>query len=1125
VNAEEILAAALERTTPAERAAYLDAACGQDAVLRNRVVGLLQAHEKAGSFLEGPLFNTPTVDTAPNPEQPGSVIGPYKLIQEIGEGGMGNVWMVQQTEPVKRLVALKVIKPGMDSKQVLARFEAERQALALMDHPNIARVLDAGATPTGRPYFVMELVKGVPITQYCDEHRLTPKERLELFVPVCQAIQHAHQKGIIHRDIKPSNVLIALYDGKPVPKVIDFGIAKATGQQLTAQTLVTGFGAVVGTLEYMSPEQAELNQLDIDTRSDIYSLGVLLYELLTSSTPLEKKRLKETAMLEVLRIIREEEPPRPSTRLAESKDTLPTISARRQTEPARLTRLVRGELDWIVMKCLEKDRNRRYETANGLARDIERYLHDEPVQACPPSAWYRFRKFARRNRTAVVVTALLLLFIALLGGGGGWVMRDRAARQAEKSNNLERTLDRADFFLGLGKRPEAQAALEQARMLADQAPADPSRDERLAALEERLAAEVRDQQFMARYEQIRLEVQSRFNVEASRFSHSGLPEITDALGRYGITVGVMAPAEAAACIKGRPEAVRHALVAALYECLFMTWRKELQKGQWLLTTIAAADKDAWRVRVREVLASGDAKALEQRAREADVSQQPPSFLVVLADSLPRQAGAVRLELLRRTQRAYPADLWANHHLGFELANNGRPAEAVRYYTAALSLRPDNPVNYLNRGTALYRAGELDQAIADYRHCLVLAPAFPAAHSNLGLALYKQGKLDEAIAECRKAIEFDPKYALAYSTLGTTLYKQGKVEEAIAALCKALDLDPKDATAHSNLGLALAEQGKLGQAIAEFRKAIDLDPKDAEAHSNLGAALAEQGKLDEAIAEYRQAIKLDPKFAPTHYNLGIDLGKMGRLDEAIAALRKALDLDPKYAPTHYNLGLALAKQGKLDEAIAAYRKAIDIDPKWSAPHNNLGLALAMQGKLDEAIAEYRKAIKLDPNYAKAHRNLGRALSAKGQLDEAIAAFRKAIALEPKNALAHCCLGLALLDQGKLDEGAAECRKAVELAPADSGCQQALGWALCRVGAWKDSIEAFHKSMDLQKHPKGGDPGQWFGLAVAHWNLGDKTEARRWYDRAVRWMEKHAPENWEFRRYRAQAEKVLGVKGKR
>jgi eukaryotic-like serine/threonine-protein kinase len=425
-RANDLFLEAIELHSYEERRALLDRDCGADEALRAEVERLLEASDRAGSFLDRPAIEvgSTTVDRRPGDESAaigldatGSVIGPYKLLERIGEGGMGTVYMAEQTRPVRRKVALKVIKPGMDSRQVIARFEAERQALAIMDHANIARVLDAGATEAGLPYFVMELVHGVPITKYCDDNQLTPRERLELFVLVCQAIQHAHQKGIIHRDIKPSNVMITLYDGNPVPKVIDFGVAKATEQNLTERTLFTQYGTLVGTLEYMSPEQAEMSALGVDTRSDIYSLGVLLFELLTGSTPLGRKRVREAAYGEALRMIKEEEPPRPSMRLSESGAALASISAQRHMEPARLTKLVRGELDWIVMKTLEKDRNRRYEAVNGFAADVQRYLDDEPVQACPPSTLYRFRKFARRNRRAVATAAAAAVVVMLAVAG------------------------------------------------------------------------------------------------------------------------------------------------------------------------------------------------------------------------------------------------------------------------------------------------------------------------------------------------------------------------------------------------------------------------------------------------------------------------------------------------------------------------------------------------------------------------------------------------------------------------------------------------------------------------------------------------------------------------------------
>jgi serine/threonine protein kinase len=480
-----ILGEAVEYRSPEERAAFLAKACAGDADRQARVEALVRAYESAGNFLQGdPLPRTPvaTGDVPPARERPGDLIGPYRLLEQIGEGGFGVVFLAEQTEPVQRKVALKVLKPGMDTRQVVARFEAERQALAIMDHPNIAKVFDGGATPSGRPYFVMELVKGVPITEFCDQNHLTPRQRLELFIPVCEAVQHAHQKGIIHRDLKPSNVLVSRHDTTPVVKVIDFGVAKALGQVLTDKTLFTGVAQMVGTPLYMSPEQAGMSDLDIDTRSDIYSLGVLLYELLTSTTPITKERFQRAAYDEIRRIIREEEPPKPSTRLSESKDSLPSISAQRHTEPAKLANLVRGELDWIVMKALEKDRTRRYETASALALDLQRYLADEPVLACPPSAAYRLRKFARRHRGPVLAVSLVLL--ALLIGMIGMIWGLIRATEAEADAVLEAT--EKGKALGEKESALATARANEIRATAAQKEAEDNLKEAVAAVDQML---------------------------------------------------------------------------------------------------------------------------------------------------------------------------------------------------------------------------------------------------------------------------------------------------------------------------------------------------------------------------------------------------------------------------------------------------------------------------------------------------------------------------------------------------------------------------------------------------------------------------------------------------------------
>ncbi|HEV3084678.1 MAG TPA: serine/threonine-protein kinase, partial [Gemmataceae bacterium] len=455
LDEEALFHAARRIAAPEARELFISQACGDNAGLAGRVRALLEMHEQEPESAAPAAV--PTQDYAPVAERPGTRVGPYRLMEQIGEGGFGLVFVAEQQEPVRRKVALKIIKPGMDSRQVIARFEAERQALALMDHPNIARVLDAGATDSGRPYFVMELVRGIPITDYCDKNQLSPKERLELFISVCQAIQHAHQKGIIHRDVKPSNVLVTSHDGKPVAKVIDFGVAKAIHQHLTERTIYTQFAQMIGTPLYMSPEQAEMSGLDIDTRSDIYSLGVLLYELLTGTTPLEKKRFREAAYDEMRRLIREEEPPRPSTRLSTS-ESIAAVAAQRNMEPAKLSRLVRGDLDWITMKALEKDRTRRYASASEFAADIARHLSNEPVLAGPPSIGYRTKKFVRRHQGLVAAGTAVALAL-LVGAVISFSLYLKAVReqQVAESESYSANLTAADVQLRVGQVSDARS--------------------------------------------------------------------------------------------------------------------------------------------------------------------------------------------------------------------------------------------------------------------------------------------------------------------------------------------------------------------------------------------------------------------------------------------------------------------------------------------------------------------------------------------------------------------------------------------------------------------------------------------------------------------------------------------
>lgn len=452
-----IFLAAVEDHAPEQWDEYLGQACRGEPELRQRVEVLLRGHKQPNELLDDPGAAPVAPSQTSIGEGPGTLVGPYKLLEQIGEGGFGVVFMAEQQQPVRRKVALKIVKPGMDTRQVVARFEAERQALALMDHPNIAQIFDGGATESGRPFFVMELVRGNPITEFCDRHHLGVRERLELFTHVCQAVQHAHQKGIIHRDLKPSNIMVTQLDVTPVVKIIDFGIAKATVQQLTDKTLFTNFAKMIGTPMYMSPEQAQMSGLDVDTRSDVYSLGVLLYELMTGSTPFDRERFRTVAYDEMIRIIREEEPVRPSTRISTVGNVTNTAIIDRNCTPQKLSQMLRGELDWIVMKTLEKDRNRRYESAGALANEVQRYLNDEPVLACPPTVGYRLKKIARRHKAALATAAIV--FAALAVGMGVAVWQAVVATEAKQQALDSAAAEKKAKIAAEEKEVEAQAVI------------------------------------------------------------------------------------------------------------------------------------------------------------------------------------------------------------------------------------------------------------------------------------------------------------------------------------------------------------------------------------------------------------------------------------------------------------------------------------------------------------------------------------------------------------------------------------------------------------------------------------------------------------------------------------------
>jgi serine/threonine protein kinase/Flp pilus assembly protein TadD len=1019
----EELSARMEAGEPIELQALLDAHPEHAAELRH----LYPALQLLANFSRSGEANLP-VDVPESMPALGGPLGDFRILREVGRGGMGVVYEAEQIS-LRRRVALKVLPfaATMDARQ-LQRFHNEAQAAACLHHTNIVPVFSVGCE-RGVHFYAMQYIDGHPLSELIRQMRqhekkaptvakgeptvvdptpadaaastplpaaeITPltaegrrgrdyfRKVAELGVQAAEALDHAHQLGIVHRDIKPANLLL---DGRGNVWVTDFGLA----HMQHGEASLTLSGQAVGTPRYMSPEQASAKRVPIDHRTDVYSLGVTLYELLTL---------------------------RPAFASEDRQELLREIALEDPTRPRRFERAIPAELEIIILKAMEKRPQDRYATAQELADDLERWLRTEPIHARCPSLLQRSAKWGRRHKPAVAASVVVLLMALLLAAYVGWMRHDQALRRAASEQVIQATLEESRDWQQQRRLPEAFSTARRADGLLAGADVNES-------LRQQVRARLADLELLERLENVRLETMPQ--PKEGSFDYAGADD------RYGqilrdTEMGVEGfPAEEAAERIGRTTVT--AELAAVLD--HWAWVRQNSRGaddlSWkhFLRVARLADPDAWRTRLREARERRDFQALRALATSEEVWDLSPGSLYILGNAL-REDMRFRPQqevFLREAQRRYPNDFWLNFQL-YDFFSDMQPAqweEAFHFAGVIVALQPRNASTHANLGFALGNKGRLDEAIAEYREAIRLKYDFATAHNNLAHALCNKGQLDDAIAECRAAIRIKKDFAPAHNNLGVALYGKGLLDEPIAEWREAVRIKKDYAMAHNNLGAGLRAKGQLDEAIAEWREAIRLKKELPEAHSNLGLALRHKGQLDEAIAECREAIRIKKDNAEAHDNLGAALHDKGQLDEAIAESREAIRIKKDYFKFHYNLGNSLHDKGQLDEAIAEYREAIRLNKDYAKPHTALALALRAKGQLDEAIAEYREAIRLNKDDAIPHVNLGNALYDKGQLDEAIAEYREAIRLNKDLTEAHCTLGLALVQKGQFQEAVEELR---------------------------------------------------------------------------------------------------------